>query len=78
MKAILEFNLDDPDDAQAHRRCVNATNVYLAILDIGEALGKLSHSSQLKGKTLQLIETLIEEVNNILAEYRVDTNGDIS
>ncbi len=38
MKAILKFNLDDPDDVLAHRRCISATEAYLVILEIGERL----------------------------------------
>jgi len=34
MKAILEFNMDDPDDAQAHRRCIDSTKMAIALFEI--------------------------------------------
>ena len=33
MKAILEFDLDDPDDAANHLRCVSSTRLCMAISD---------------------------------------------
>jgi hypothetical protein len=34
MKAILEFNLDDPDDAMEHKRCVYATQIAIILWDL--------------------------------------------
>jgi len=34
MKAILEFNLDDPDDRMAHMRCVKSTDMAIVLFDI--------------------------------------------
>ena len=34
MKAILEFDLNDPDDRMAHLRCIKATDMALALFDI--------------------------------------------
>jgi hypothetical protein len=36
MKAYLEFNLDEPEDASDHRRCVNSIQAYLAISEVFE------------------------------------------
>ena len=41
MKAILEFNLDDPDDVLSHRRCISATDAYLVIHEIAERIRTL-------------------------------------
>ena len=38
MKATIEFDLDDPSDRKAHRRCANATNAFLALHDIDNML----------------------------------------
>lgn len=38
MKAILEFNLDDFEDNQAHMRCVNSLSMALALSEIDEYL----------------------------------------
>jgi hypothetical protein len=46
MKAILEFDLNDPDDIQAHLRCVKSLDLVLFILKIeGELRGKLKHGN---------------------------------
>lgn len=34
MKAILEFNLDEPFERTAHLRCVKATDAYLVLYDM--------------------------------------------
>ena len=33
-KGILEFDLNDPDDAMAHLRCVKSTDMALSLWDI--------------------------------------------
>ena len=38
MKAILEFDLEDPSDKLSHRRCTNATNAYIAMHEFGNIL----------------------------------------
>jgi hypothetical protein len=38
MKAILEFDLDEPIDRSAHKRAVNADDVYIALHNINEEL----------------------------------------
>lgn len=34
MKARLTFDLNDPEDAMAHKRCVKATDMAIALFDI--------------------------------------------
>lgn len=38
MKAILEFDLDDHDDINAHKRAISATNAYLVLFDLDNYL----------------------------------------
>lgn len=38
MKAILEFDLEDPSDKLSHRRCTNATNAYIAMHEFSNIL----------------------------------------
>jgi hypothetical protein len=40
MKAIIEFDLEDPSDKLSHRRCTNATNAYIAIHEFDNLLRK--------------------------------------
>jgi len=34
MKARLTFDLDDPDDAMAHKRCIHSTGLALVIWEL--------------------------------------------
>jgi DNA-binding ferritin-like protein len=43
MKAILEFNLDDPDDAMAHLRCVKSLDMALVLWDTFYNMKKAIH-----------------------------------
>lgn len=36
MKAILKFDLNDPEDAAAHRRALNATAAYNVLWDLDQ------------------------------------------
>lgn len=38
MKAILEFDLEDPYDKLSHRRSINATNAYIAMHEFSNIL----------------------------------------
>lgn len=66
-KAILEFDLNDPDDTQAHLRCVKSLDLVLFILKIeGELRGKLKHGqlTDCQYDTLDKFrETFYEEMN---------------
>jgi hypothetical protein len=45
MKAIIEFDLEDPSDKLSHRRCINATNAYIAMHEFDNLLRKyIKHS----------------------------------
>ena len=39
-KAILEFDLDNPEDRMAHLRCVKSTDMACAIFEIAKNLEK--------------------------------------
>lgn len=41
MKATISFDLDDPQDAMAHYRCVKALDMALAIWTFSERLRRL-------------------------------------
>lgn len=38
MKAILEFDLDDPSDRNSHKRAISADNAYIALHEIDNML----------------------------------------
>ncbi|GAF83895.1 unnamed protein product, partial [marine sediment metagenome] len=49
MKAILEFNLDDPDDRISHLRCVKALSLGLALWDIVHKVLKEAQNKEESG-----------------------------
>lgn len=47
MKAILEFNLDEPGDAEAHRRAIKALDIMLALWEYDKYLrGQLKYNEE--------------------------------
>lgn len=47
MKAILEFNLDEPDDKEAHMRAVKSLNIMLALWEYEKYLrGQLKYNEE--------------------------------
>lgn len=67
MKATLEFDLNDPDDTQAHLRCVKSLDLVLFILKIeAELRGELKHGqlTDCEYKTLDKFrDTFYQEMN---------------
>lgn len=46
MRAVLLYNLDQPDDKEAHLRAIKSTDLALALFDIREKLFKLHETVQ--------------------------------
>lgn len=42
MKAILEFNLDDPEDKMSHLRCVKATEMMITLWEMDQHLRSIT------------------------------------
>jgi hypothetical protein len=42
MKAILEFDLDNPDDKMSHLRCIKATEMMITIWEIDQHLRSIT------------------------------------
>lgn len=66
MKAILEFNLDNPDDQERFNQCLKSkdladclSTIYLNLLDIEEGISKTDKKYS-------------EIVDEILKEYEID------
>lgn len=68
-KAILEFDLEDPEDRQSHIRAINSTNVYLVLSKMdGWLREKVKYVDQDKHPSLEEVREYLHEVLN---EYRV-------
>lgn len=82
MKAILEFNLNDHDEQQAHLRAVKSTHLTCALWDIQGELRK--RRNQLESLDLpeeefnsryDEVEKMIQEIGGILESW--DINLDV-
>lgn len=67
MKAILEFDLSDPDDRILHAQCVHAQALVCAISDFREDLRKIWKYSQ-----DEVAVKWAEHWRNVLGEKLVD------
>lgn len=77
MKARIEFDLDDPSDKKAHRRCINATNAYIAFFDIDNYLRSIvKYDSDIKpGDRIALplgYHIISEEESAILNQFAMN------
>ena len=61
MKAILEFDLDNPDDQSAHMRAVQALDLAICLWDIEQYL---------RAQTKYALDSMPEEVHDALSEVR--------
>jgi len=67
MKAILKFDLEDPDDMMAHKRCVKARDMACALHEIYNNLERRIEQEPTKDYT-QIISDIFEENNIIIDE----------
>ena len=77
-KAILEFDLTDPDDARAHMRCVKATDMALVIWDIMHRMRKdCINVAVMQDKSSDYIEGInytIEAIQEVINKYDINTD----
>ena len=75
-KAILEFDLNDPEDKQAHLRAIKA-------LDMAGALWDITHNTKknlewdIEDKNLdkyEVVDLVFEKIFSILDEHDIDTD----
>jgi len=79
MKAVLEFDLDNPDDVQAHKRCVHSTDMAGAIFQLKYNLSKkVAHfvenniNDEDPDAKYQVMEYILGEINEELADIDID------
>jgi len=78
-EATLKFNLDDPDDEQAHMRCIKSTDMALVIWEFAynshkNTERKLEDDIE-KGKEIDpfdVLDMVFEEFNNLMEEHNVN------
>jgi hypothetical protein len=76
MNGFLEFDLDDEDDIMAHKRCIKAQDMGLALWDIQYNLvkyleRKLENDPDVTDKEYALLEHLRTEISDIFDNYGI-------
>ena len=73
MKAIIEFNLDEPDDIEAHKRFTNLNAVYIALWEFDEEMRRqIKYNTEgYNGEQLDALDKLREKFYNILNDNQI-------
>jgi len=74
MKAILEFNLDEPDDRMAHLRCIKSTDMAIVLFDIIYNLRKEIENID----TDEKLDLFYDKLNAIMEEQGINIDELIS
>ena len=72
MKAILEYDLNDPDEAMAHMRAVMSTKLAICLCDIKEEIRK---KMKYESETMEESEYQAWESINKIFHTSLDDNG---
>lgn len=70
MKAILSFNLDDPEDKEKHLRCVKAADLCLTLWDFDQWL-----RSEIKYNEKEHLQEVRDELYSKMEEYGIDLDN---
>lgn len=70
MKAQLNFNLDNPDDAMAHLRCVKSLDMALALWEMAGKIRNIVDSSE-DGKWIDA-DLIWDSWNEIMEEHNIN------
>ncbi len=71
MKAVLEFNLDEPDDRQSHMRAVKALDLTIALWDVQEYLHRKIDNGQLTPEQRAVFEEIQKEFFSIKDNHNI-------
>jgi hypothetical protein len=72
-KAILEFDLNEPDDKEAHKRAVKALDMAIALWDIEQYLrAETKYNEELTQDAYDALATAREKFYQILNEHNIN------
>ena len=75
MKAILEYDLNNPDDRKAHMRAVKSDDMYFVLFQITSNLRRrLEHKFESQGYIEDEIDELEEvfmEIDKLMNDYKI-------
>jgi hypothetical protein len=72
MKAILEFNLDEPVDKAAHMRAIKATDMAVVLWDMDQYLRGLIKYGELDGPVDEALQEARDKLHQLMSERVVD------
>lgn len=75
MKAILEFDLDDPDDNLAHQRCVKATDMAIVLWEFNSNSRKTIESMLNDKNSYDAVDLVFKVFRNLLDEQNVNIDS---
>jgi hypothetical protein len=77
MKAILEFDLNDPDDIRSHMRCVKSQDMALVLWEVQYNLKKrceniLEHKEEMD--RFEALELIFEELMELYNQHNISVD----
>lgn len=73
MKAIIEFNLDEPDDIEAHNRFTTINAVYIALWEFDQEMRRqIKYNTEgYNGDQLDALDKLRAKFHEILNDNQI-------
>jgi hypothetical protein len=73
MRAIIEFNLDEPADIEEHKRFTNLNSVYIALWEFDQEMRRQIkyNTEDYNGEQLDALDKLREKFHEILNENQI-------
>jgi hypothetical protein len=73
MRAIIEFDLDEPTDIEAHKRFTNLNGVYIALWEFDQEMrSQIKYNTEgYNGEQLDALDKLREKFYEILNDNNV-------
>ena len=69
MKAILEFDLNEPEEREAHKRAAKVDDLYVAIYQFDQMLRSKIKYGELPDQVYEAYVNIREQLHNKLAEH---------
>jgi len=73
MKAVIEFNLDEPAEIEAHKRFTTMNAVYLALWEFDQEMRSIIkyNTKEYNGEQLDALDKMREKFHEILNDNQI-------
>ena len=72
MKATLTFDLDSPEDADAHLRCIKANDLVLCIAEFRAQLFSQFKYDEITSKEKEMLFNITALLDETMQDYSID------